>query len=121
MTKKAVISLATGLEDAEKVTVALLQAVAAAERGRRTMVFLAKEAVRLAVPGVALGVACSGCPPIPDLLARYAAAGGKYLVCTVCVHAKGLAGTALIDGAEPGGTIPLWEWIGEDDPVTFSY
>lgn len=49
MPGKAVISLTTGLEDAEKVTVAYLVAVGAAETGRPTLMFLAKEAVRLAV------------------------------------------------------------------------
>ena len=44
---KAVISLCTGLEDAEKVTVAFLVAVGAAEQGRSTLMFLTKEAVRL--------------------------------------------------------------------------
>lgn len=81
MPGKAVISLATGLEDAEKVTVAFLVALGAAENGRPTLMFLAKEAVRLAVNGVAQGVACVGCPPIPDLFERYQRAGGRYLVC----------------------------------------
>jgi len=26
-----------------------------------------------------------------------------------------------IEGAEVGGTIPMWNWIGEDPAVTFSY
>ena len=76
MPGKAVISLTTGLEDPEKVTVAFLMAVGAAESGRRTLMFLAKEAVRLAVNGVATGVACAGCPPIRELLERYECAGG---------------------------------------------
>ena len=50
---KAAISLTTGLEDAEKVTVAFLVAVGAAESGRETLIFLTKEAVRLAVDGFA--------------------------------------------------------------------
>ena len=45
---RAAISLTTGLEDPEKVTVALLVAVGAAESGRSTLMFLTKEAVRLA-------------------------------------------------------------------------
>ena len=81
MPGKAVISLTTGLEDPEKVTVALLVALGAAEGGRPTLMFLAKEAVRLAVYGVAKGVACATCPPIPDLVERYERAGGRYLVC----------------------------------------
>jgi hypothetical protein len=58
----AVISLITGLEDPEKVTVAMLVAVGAAEAGRETLMFLTKEAVRLVLPGHAVGVACEGCP-----------------------------------------------------------
>src|SRR5690242_4734506 len=88
MSAKSVVSLTTGLEDAEKVTVAFLVAVGAAEAARPTLMFLTKEAVRLAVPGVAVGVACDGCPPLPDLLRRYAAAGGRYLVCPVCFDAR---------------------------------
>ena len=49
MAGKAVISLTTGLEDPEKVTVAFLVAVGAAEAGRPTLMFQAKEAVRLAL------------------------------------------------------------------------
>ena len=55
MSSKAVISLTTGLEDPEKVTVAFLVAVAAAEQRRQTLMFLTKEAVRLASEGVAQG------------------------------------------------------------------
>jgi predicted peroxiredoxin len=39
MAGKAVVSLTTGLEDAEKVTVAFLVAVGAAENGRETLMF----------------------------------------------------------------------------------
>jgi predicted peroxiredoxin len=119
--KKAVISLTTGLEDSERVTIALLVAVGAAESGRPTLMFLAKEAVRLASQGVATGTACAGCPPIPELLGRYQAAGGRILVCPICVNAKGLQATPLIDGATIGGTVPMWEWIGDDSATTFSY
>jgi hypothetical protein len=79
MAGKAVISLSTGLEDPEKVTVAFLVAVGAAESGRPTLMFQAKEAVRLALEGVAAGVACDGCPPLQDLLARYDKAGGQFM------------------------------------------
>ena len=77
MAGKAVISLSTGLEDPEKVTVAFLVAVGAAESGRPTLMFQAKEAVRLALDGVAAGVACDGCPPLQDLLSRYEKAGRR--------------------------------------------
>lgn len=121
MSNKAVISLTTGLEDAEKVTVAFLVAVGAAESGRPTLMFLTKEAVRLALEGVAVGVACDGCPSLPDLMKRYDAAGGRYYVCPICFDAKKLDREQLIAGAEVQGTIPMWQWIGEDNATTFSY
>ena len=121
MTNKAVINLATGLEDPEKVTVAFLVALGAAESGRPTLMFLAKEAVRLALEGTAVGVACDGCPPLAELVKRYQAAGGQYYVCPVCFNAKQLDKQALIAGAELQGTVPMWQWIGDEGATTFSY
>ena len=121
MAQKAVISLITGLEDPEKVTVAFLVAVGAAELGRPTLMFLTKEAVRLATAGVAVGVACDGCPPLADLVARYEAAGGRYLVCPICFDARKLDKETLIANAELGGTVPMWQWIGDEGATTFSY
>ncbi len=83
--------------------------------------FLTKEAVRLAVPGVAVGVACDGCPALPDLLGRYEAAGGRFLACPICLDARQLDKGDLIGSAEIGGTAPLWQWIGDEGAVTFSY
>ena len=121
MPGKAVVSLTTGLEDTEKVTVAFLVAVGAAESGRPTLMFLTKEAVRLALEGVAVGVACDGCPPLATLLERYADAGGRYYVCPICFDAKQLDKSSLIDNAEIAGTVPMWEWIGDEGATTFSY
>jgi len=121
MAQKAVISLITGMEDPEKVTVAFLVAVGAAESGRPTLMFLTKEAVRLALPGVAVGVACEGCPPLSELLDRYEAAGGRYLVCPICFNAKKLEEKELLSNAELGGTVPMWQWIGDEGATTFSY
>jgi predicted peroxiredoxin len=118
---KAVISLSTGLEDAEKVTVAFLVAVGAAETGRETLIFLTKEAVRLVVTGVATGTACEGCPSLTELMKRFEVAGGSYYVCPVCFNARQLQAADLIAGAELNGTVPMWNWIGDDPAVTFSY
>jgi predicted peroxiredoxin len=121
MAGKAVISLTTGLEDSEKVTVAFLVSVGAAEQGRETLMFLTKEAVRLALNDFADAVACDGCPPLASLVQRYAAAGGRYFVCPICFDARHLDKGDLIAGAELGGTVPMWQWIGDDNAVTFSY
>ena len=86
-----------------------------------TPTFRTKEAVRLALHGTAIGVACDGWPPIPDLMKRYESAGGRYYVCPICFNAKHLDETKLVAGAELEGTVPMWEWIGDDGVTTFSY
>jgi predicted peroxiredoxin len=121
VSNKAAVSLATGLEDAERVTVALLVAVGAAESGRPTLMFLTKEAVRLATDGVAVGTACARCPDIPSLMTRLTAAGGTLLVCPICFDAKDLDARTLVANASLGGTVQLWEWIGPEAASCFSY
>jgi predicted peroxiredoxin len=117
---KVVINLATGLEDAERVTIAFLVAGAAVERGKRVAMFLTKEAVRLGLPGYGEGVACEGCPPIPHLFQQYADGGGELLVCPICFSARKLDESSLVANARLAGATPLWEWIGEGATV-FSY
>jgi len=116
-----VINLATGLDDGERVTVALLVGGAALEQGRQVTMFLTKEAVRLALPGYAEAIACDGCPPIPRLLEQFADGGGQLLVCPVCFNARKLNENELVANARIGGATPLWEWIGDEHATVFSY
>jgi predicted peroxiredoxin len=120
-TQKVVINLATGLEDPERVMVALLVGGAAAEQGKQVAMFLTKEAVRLAVPGVAVGVACDGCPPIERLCKQYADNGGELLVCPICFNSRKLDEGNLLGNARLAGATPLWEWIGDEPASVFSY
>src|SRR5258708_3694001 len=113
---KAVITLNTGLEDAETVTVAFLVAVGAAEQGRQTLIFLTKEAVRLATEGFARAVACDGSPPLADLVQRYEKAGGRFLVCPICMQARNVDPSGFVTNAAAGGTAPMWQWI-RDEPA----
>jgi len=119
--RKVVINLATGLEDPERVTVAFLVAGAALEQGKQVAAFLTKEAVRLAVPGVAEGVACDGCPPLSRLFQQYADGGGELLVCPICFSARKLDEANLVGNARLAGATPLWEWIGDEAATVFSY
>jgi hypothetical protein len=93
MAGRAVISLSTGLEDPEEVTVVFLVGAGAAGSGRPTLMFRAKEAVRLALDGVTAGAACASCPPLPG----------------------------LPPNAELAGNVQLWEWIGDGRARAFSY
>jgi predicted peroxiredoxin len=121
MAAKVLINLATGLEDAERVTVAFLVAGAALERERDVAMFLTKEAVRLAVPGHAEGVACDGCPPLPRLFEQFAQGGGEFLVCPICVKSRHLDEDAFVSHARMAGATPMWEWLGDEAGTVFSY
>src|SRR5262249_36828623 len=50
---KVLVNLTTGMEDAEKVTLAFLVATAALEQGNEVVIWTTKEAVRLGLPGTA--------------------------------------------------------------------
>ena len=117
---EVVVNLATGLEDAERVTVAFLVGGAALEQGKKVAMFLTKEAVRIGLPGYTEGVACDGCPPLSRLLQQYAEGGGELLVCPICFNARKLDEGGLAANARLAGATPLWEWIGEGATV-FSY
>ena len=117
---KVVINLATGLEDAERVTCAFLVGGAAVEQGKQVAMFLTKDAVKLALPAEEDVVACDGCPPLSRLFQQYADGGGELLVCPICFNARKLDDGNLAPNARLAGATPLWEWIG-DGAIVFSY
>ena len=121
MAGKVLINLGTGLEDGEKVTVAFLVAGAALERGREVAMFLTKDAVRLAVPGHAEGIACDGCPPLERLFAQFAQGGGELLVCPICVNARKLDADGFVANARVAGATPMFDWLGDEPGTVFSY
>ena len=118
--EKVVVNLATGLEDAERVTVAFLVATAALDQGKQVAMFLTKEAIRLGLPGHAEAVECEGCPPLARLFEQFADGGGELLVCPICFNARKLDDGDLVPNARLAGATPLWDWIGEGATV-FSY
>jgi predicted peroxiredoxin len=118
---KVVVNLATGHEDAERVTIAFLVATAALDQGRSVIVFTTKEAARLGIPGYAEAIEVAGAPPMSRLFAQFADGGGELLVCPICFDARKLDKSALVPNARIGGATPLWEWIGGDDATVFSY
>jgi predicted peroxiredoxin len=121
MAEKVLVNLATGLEDGERVIVAFLVAGAALERGDEVGMWLTKEAVRLAVPGFAQGVACDGCPPLAKLFEQFAEGGGKLLVCPICAKARKMDADAFVANAQLAGATPMLEWLGDEAGTVFSY
>jgi predicted peroxiredoxin len=121
MAEKVLINLATGLEDGERVTVAFLVAGAALDKGKEVAMFLTKEAVRLAVPGYATGVACDGCPPLERVYEQFAEKGGELLACPFCVNSRKLDESGFVANARVAGATPMWEWLGDGPRTVFSY
>jgi predicted peroxiredoxin len=121
MAKKTMVNLATGLEDPERVTIAFLVATAALAKGSAVAMFVTKDAVRLALPGHAEGVACDGCPPLERLFGQYADGGGELIVCPICFNARQLDEGALLANARIGGATPMLDWIGDEAATVFSY
>lgn len=117
---KVLVNLATGLEDAERVTIAFLVATAALNQGKQVVVWTTKEAVRLGLPGEAAGVACKGCPPLERLFEQFADGGGELWLCPICIEARDLGDAEKVANAKIAGATPMWEWAG-DDTTVFSY
>src|SRR3954451_14338220 len=113
MADRVLGNLATGLEDPERVTIAFLVAGAALERGRDVAISLTKDAVHLAVPGHAQGIACDGCPPLERLFEQFAQGGGELLVCPICVNARKLDADTFVANSRVAGATPMWEWLGD--------
>ena len=120
MEGKVLVNLATGLEDAERVTVAFLVATAAVAQGMKVVVWATKEAVRLGLPGEASGEACKGCPPLERLFEQFAEGGGELWLCPICLSARDLDDAEKVPNAKVAGATPMWEWAGNDTTV-FSY
>jgi predicted peroxiredoxin len=117
---KVLVSLGTGMEDAERVTVAFLVATAALAQGSEVVVWTTQEAVRLGLPGVAQGEACAGCPPLERLFSQFADGGGEIWLCPICLNSRGLADETTVSNAKVAGATPMLEWVGSDATV-FSY
>jgi predicted peroxiredoxin len=117
---RVVINLTTGHEDADRVTVAFLVATAALADGRRVVLFLTKEAVRLATPGYADAIESPEAPPVARLFEQFAQGGGELYACPICIASRRLTDAPLVPNARVAGASPLWEFIGPEATV-FSY
>jgi predicted peroxiredoxin len=120
MAGKVLVSLTTGMEDAERVMVAFLVATAALEQGKSVVIWTTQEAVRLGLPGTAVGQACTGCPPLERLFQQFADGGGELWLCPICVNARDLGDAEKVANVKIVGATPMWQWAG-DDTTVFSY
>jgi predicted peroxiredoxin len=114
---KLLLNLSTGMEDPERVTIALLVAGAALDQGKEVKIFATQEAVRLGLPGVCAGEGCEGCPPLERLFTQFAEKGGQLRLCPFCVNARHLGDEQFVPNAAIEGATPMWEWAGDDAQI----
>lgn len=116
MPGKFCVSLTRAKDDPDRATVAFVVANAAAASDQEAVVFLSTEGVRLAVAGYADDIAEPGFAPLKELMANFAAAGGKIYVCSPCLKKRGLDGGALVAGAIVVGGAKLVEFMSTGCP-----
>lgn len=110
------VSLSCSTDNPDKATVAFVIANAAVASDQDTVVFLSVEGVRLAVKGVADSIAEESFAPLQDLIANFAAAGGKIYVCSPCFKKRKLDESALVPGATIVGGAKLVEFMSTGCP-----
>jgi hypothetical protein len=103
------------------VTVAILVATAALEKGRPVVIFATKEAVRLGVPGYAQAIESAGSPPVARLFEQFVDKAGELSSLPALLHRTCPGGEHDPPGARIAGATPLWEWIGREAATVFSY
>jgi uncharacterized protein len=116
MPGKFCVSLTHAKDDSDKATVAFVIANASVASDKETVVFLSTEGVRLAERGHADDIREEGFAPLGELMANFAAAGGKIYVCSPCFKRRKLDETRLVAGAVIVGGAKLVEFLSDGAP-----
>ncbi|WP_323013189.1 DsrE family protein [Devosia sp.] len=116
MPGKFVISISCAGNDTDKATVGFVIANAAVASDKETVVFLSIEGTRLSQRGYADDIHEEGFAPLKELMANFAAAGGRIYVCSPCFKKRALDKASLVDGAVIVGGAKLVEFMSEGAP-----
>ncbi|MEM7271681.1 MAG: DsrE family protein [Actinomycetota bacterium] len=117
---KVLVALSHGPEEPENVLIAYLMAVEAVRAGKETAMWLTKDGVTIAEAGAAETVVVDGAPSISALHDEYVAAGGRFLVCPVCVKLRNLGDAIWSEGAEVAGAPSVYEFA-DGGALVFNY
>jgi len=116
MPGKFCVSLTFAKDNSDKATVAFVIANAAVASDKETLVFLSIEGVRLSQKGYADGIHEEGFAPLPELMSKFAQAGGKIYVCSPCFNKRKLDPNNLVSGATIVGGAKLVEFLSDGSP-----
>ena len=117
---RVIVGCTHGEEDPDRVVVSYLTAGAALDQGKRVVMWLSSEGVRLALRGYVDQIRADAEPPVKRVHDQFIEKGGRFFVCPICFNERGLDAGALVEHAELKGASPLMEFAG-DGATTFSY
>ena len=117
MAGKFCVSLTFAKDNQDKATVAFVIANAALGSGQETLVFLSVEGVRLSQKGYADDIHEEGFSPLRELMANFAAGGGKIFVCSPCFKKRKLDENNLVAAATIVGGAKLVEFLAGGSPT----
>lgn len=118
--RRLVVKLTAGLDDPERATMALSVAAAAVAGGFQVSLWLSGEAVSLALPGGADGLALEHSPPASASLAAILE-GGTVTACAPCLTRRGLSADDLVDGVGGAGAASFVADATADDTTALVY
>lgn len=117
---KVLVGLTHGADDPEDVLLAVLTGVEALRAGKEALIFLTKDAVRLAFEDGLAGIDLPGAPSVQELFTEYTETGGGIYACPVCVKLRGLSDSPLAGKAEIKGLPSVYEFT-EGGALVFNY
>lgn len=107
---KVLVCLNHGAEEPENVLIAYLLGVEALRAGKQAVMFLTKDAIHIATTGFAATIEVPGAPSVAALHEEYAAKGGRFFACPVCVKVRNMADAAWVANSEVAGVPSVFEY-----------
>jgi len=89
-----------GKDDVERASLSFLVGNVALTSGQEATVLLTIEGVWVATKDYTDGLQASGFDPLSDLIAKFAAGGGRIWVCGACAKPRGITQEQLVEGAQ---------------------
>ena len=110
MTRRLVVKVTCGAEDAERCNQAFTVAAAAVAAGADVGLWLTGEAAWFALPGRAEAFDLDLAAPLADLLAAVVAEG-QVTVCTQCAQRRGITADDVVEGVRIAGAAVFAEEV----------
>jgi predicted peroxiredoxin len=119
-TRRLVVKVTCGAEDAERCNQAFTVAASAVAAGADVGLWLTGEAAWFAIPGRAEAFDLPLAAPLADLLAAVLA-DGQVTLCTQCAQRRGITAGDVLDGVRVAGAAAFAEEILADGVQALVY